>query len=80
MAVDWIRGDGRPSAAVTAGLIEHARRSGDTQHAGRGKGTAIDFGVGRRNAGKDFGRLGARTEKDSETIRSQRRKSFENYF
>jgi hypothetical protein len=67
-------------AAVTAGLIEHALRSGDMQHAERGKGTAIDFGIGRRNTGKDFGRLGARTEKDSKTIRAQRRKSFENYF
>ena len=64
-AVGGIRGDGRPRAAVE----RHA-----AQHAGRGKereGTANDFGVGRRNAGKDFGRLGARTEKDSETIRAQ---------
>jgi len=40
----------------------------------------LHVGVGRRNAGRDFGILGARTEKDSETIRAQRRKSFENYF
>jgi len=30
-AVGGIRGDGRPHAAVTAGMIEHAWRSGDTQ-------------------------------------------------
>ena len=59
----------RPRAAVG----RHA-----AQHVGRGKereGTVIDFGVGRRIAGKDFGK-GARSDKDSETIRDQRRKRF----
>ena len=31
VAVGGIRGDGRPRAAVTARLIKHAQRSGDTQ-------------------------------------------------
>ena len=48
-AVGGIRGD-----------VDHARRSGDTQRntwdeEKEREGTAIDFGVGRRNAGKDFG-------------------------
>ena len=34
-AVGGIRGDDRPCVAVTAGLIEHARRSGDTQRNAR---------------------------------------------
>jgi hypothetical protein len=34
-ALGGIRGDGRPCAAVTAVLIEYARRSGDTQRNAR---------------------------------------------
>jgi len=55
----------RPRAAVG----RHA-----AQHVGRGlerEGTVIDFGVGRWIAGKDFEKKGARTAKDSETIRAQ---------